>query len=96
MSERVSAPRNAFIGVVSVWVLALLVSVLIGVLVEELDRAPWLVLGFAGIVVLSFAVQLWYGTAIGFIFRVSASILGALLVMGLISAGFGLAALLPA
>ena len=95
MSERLVVPRNAFVGVVAVWFLALVISVLIGVLVSELERTPWLVLGFAGLVVASFAVQLWYGSAVGFIFRVGASVVGALLVMGLISTVFGLAALLP-
>lgn len=95
MSERIAASRNAFVGVVVVWGLALLISVSIGIFVAELDRAPWLILGFAGSVVVSFAVQLWYGTAVGFIFRVGASVVGALLVMGLISTAFGVAALLP-
>ncbi len=96
MSERVAASRNAFVGVVAVWFLALVISVLIGVLAGELERAPWLVVGFAALVAISFAVQLWYASAVGFIFRVAASLVGALIVMGLISAVFGVAALLPA
>ena len=55
---------------------------------------PWLLVAFGGIVLLSFAVQLWYGRTQGFIFRVGGSTLGALLLMGVISVGFGLAALI--
>lgn len=95
MSEHTEAPRNAFVGVIAVWALALMASVLIGVFVVELDRAPWLVIGFAATVLVSFVVQLAYGEATGFIFRVAASVTGALMVMGVISAGFGLAALIP-
>lgn len=95
MSETAPLSRNAFLGVVGVWGFALLVSVAIGVFVPELDRAPWLVLGFVAVVLVAFIVQLFYGFVTGFIFRVAASALGALLVMGVISAGFGIAALLP-
>ena len=95
MSERTEAPQNAFIGVIAVWVLALLTAVAIAIFVPELDRAPWLVLGFAGVVLVSFVVQLAYGAVVGFIFRVAASAVGGLIVMGVISAGFGLAALIP-
>jgi hypothetical protein len=54
-----------------------------------------MLVGFGGVVLLSFAVQLWYGRTQGFIFRVASSIAGALMLMGLISIGFGLAALIP-
>jgi hypothetical protein len=47
-------------------------------------------------VLLSFTVQLSRGETRGFILRVSAGCLGALLVMGVISAGFGIAALFGA
>jgi hypothetical protein len=55
-----------------------------------------MLVGFGGAVLLSFAVQLWYGRTDGFILRVAGSIIGALLLMGVISIGFGIAALIPA
>lgn len=95
MTEPALAPRNAFVGVVVVWAAAFVATVAIGIFVPEEWRAPWMLVGFGGVVLLSFAVQLWYGRTQGFIFRVASSIIGALLLMGLISVGFGLAALIP-
>ncbi len=94
MSEAAGRPRNAFIGVVASWVLALATALVIGFVVDELQRAPWLVLGFALVVVVSFAIQLWYAAPVGFIFRVAASAAGALVVMALVSGVFGVVALL--
>lgn len=89
------APRRAIGGVVAVWVLAALAGIAIGVFVAEESRATWLIAGMGGCLVLSFAIQLWYGRSQQFIDRVAASALGALVVMGLISAIFGLAAIIP-
>lgn len=96
MTEPALAPRNAFVGVFVVWGAALLASVAVGVFVPEEWRVSWLLVAFGGLILLSFAVQLWYGSTQGFIFRVACSITGALLLTGLISVGFGLAALVPA
>ncbi|KQQ65942.1 hypothetical protein [Microbacterium sp. Leaf320] len=93
MSEPALAPRNAFVGVLVVWAVAFVASIAVGIFVPEEWRVPWLLVAFGGIVLLSFAVQLWYGRTQGFIFRVGGSTIGALLLMGVISVGFGLAAL---
>ncbi|MFK3678359.1 hypothetical protein ACI2IP_11555 [Microbacterium sp. NPDC090218] len=95
MTEPALAPRNAFVGVIVVWVAAFVATVAIGIFVPEEWRVPWMLVGFGGVVLLSFAVQLWYGRTQGFIFHVASSVIGALLLMGLISVGFGLAALIP-
>lgn len=95
MTEPALAPRNAFVGVFVVWGAAILASVVVGLLVTEEWRISWLLVVFGALVLLSFAVQLWYGTTQGFIFRVASSVVGALLITGLISAGFGLVALIP-
>ncbi len=95
MTEPALAPRNAFVGVMVVWAVAFVATVAIGIFVPEEWRVPWMLVGFGGVVLLSFAVQLWYGRTQGFIFRVASSVTGALLLMGLISIGFGLAALIP-
>jgi CDP-diglyceride synthetase len=89
------APRRTIGGVIAVWVVAAVVGVAIGVFVPEEWRAAWLTVGLGGCVVLSFAVQLWYGRSQQFIERIAASALGAMLVMGVVSAGFGLAAIIP-
>lgn len=96
MTQPALAPRNAFVGVIAVWALSLVAAVTIGIVVAEEWRVPWLLVAFGGAVLLSFAVQLWYGRTDGFIFRVAGSALGALLLMGVISVGFGIAALIPA
>lgn len=93
MTEPALAPRNAFVGVLVVWGVALAAAIAVGVFVPEEWRVPWLIVAFGGVVLLSFAVQLWYGRTEGFILRVGGGALGALLVMGVISVGFGLAAL---
>ncbi|MCT1479831.1 hypothetical protein [Microbacterium sp. p3-SID336] len=95
MSEPALAPRNAFMGVFAVWAAAFVGTVAIGIVAPEEWRIPWMLVGFGAVVLLSFAVQLWYGRTQGFIFRVASSVTGALLLMGLISIGFGLAALIP-
>jgi hypothetical protein len=89
------APRRTFGGVVAVWVIAALIGVSIGIFAPEEWRAAWLTVGLGGCLVLAFAVQLWFGRSQGFTERVAASVLGSLLVMGVISLGFGLAAIIP-
>ena len=89
------APRRTFGGVIAVWAIAALTGVAIGIFVPEQWRAAWLTVGLGGCLVLSFAIQLWFGRSQGFTERVAASVLGALLVMGVISLGFGLAAVVP-
>lgn len=96
MSEPALAPRNPLGGVIVVWGAALVAAIAIGVFVPQEWRVPWLLVGFGGAVLLSFAVQLWYGQAKGFIFRVAVSTIGALMLLGVVSAAFGLAALAPA
>lgn len=96
MSEPALAPRNAFHGVVAVWIVSLVVAVALGILLPAQDRVMWLLIAFGGIVLLTFAVQLLYGRVRGFIVRVAGSALGALILMGLVSAGFGISALVSA
>ncbi len=96
MSEPALAPRSPFGGVVIVWGAALLAAIAIGIFVPPEWRVQWLIVGFGGAVLLSFALQLWYGQTKGFILRTAASVTGALLLLGVVSAGFALAALVPA
>ena len=82
-------------GIVAVWIFAAVVGVAVGLFVGDEARAAWLSVGLGGCLVLAFAIQLWSGRSQAFTERVAASILGALLVMGIISLGFGLAAIVP-
>jgi hypothetical protein len=90
------APRRTFGGVIAVWIVAALIGIGIGLFVPEEWRAAWLTVGLGGCLVLAFAIQLWFGRSQGFTERVAAAVLGALLVMGLISLGFGLSSIVPA
>jgi hypothetical protein len=89
------APRRTFGGVLAVWIVAAVIGVAIGVFVDAEARAAWLAVGLGGCLILSFAIQLWSGRSQGFTQRVAASILGALVVLGIISLGFGLATIVP-
>jgi hypothetical protein len=89
------APRRTFGGVIAVWVVAALIGISIGLFVPEEWRAAWLTVGLGGCLVLAFAIQLWFGRSQGFTERVAASVLGALLTLGVISLGFGLSAIVP-
>lgn len=89
------APRRTLGGIIAVWVAAAVIAVIVGVFAGDDWRAQWLAVGLGGCLVLSFAIQLWGGRSQGFTERVAASTIGALLVMGIISLGFGLAAIVP-
>jgi hypothetical protein len=89
------APRRTFGGVIAVWVVAALVGISIGLFAPSEWRGAWLTVGLGGCLVLAFAIQLGFGRSQGFTERVAASALGALLVMGFISLGFGLSSIVP-
>ncbi|WP_259606490.1 MULTISPECIES: hypothetical protein [Microbacterium] len=93
MSEPALAPRNAFHGVVAVWIVSFVTAILLGFLVPEAERVRWVLIAFGAIILLSFAVQLAYGRVQGFIVRTAGSVMGALALMGIVSIGFALAAL---
>ncbi len=89
------APRRTIGGIVAVWVVSVVIATAVGVFVGHEWRAVWLVAGLGLCLILSFGVQLWYGRSQGFTQRVAASTLGAMMVMGMISLGFGLASIVP-
>jgi hypothetical protein len=89
------APRRTLGGLIAVWALAAVIAIAIGIFSTPDWRAAWLGVGLGGCLIAAFAVQLWSGRAAGFTERVAAGVLGAALVMGVISLGFGLAALVP-
>ncbi|WP_375385574.1 hypothetical protein [uncultured Microbacterium sp.] len=90
------APRRTIGGIVAAWIAAAVIGLSIGIFVAPEWRAAWLMVGLGGCLILSFAVQLGYGRSQGFTQRVAVSVLGSLLVLGVVSAGFGLATVIPA
>lgn len=93
MSTPELAPRATYGGVIAVWVIAALAGVAIGIFAPVGQRAGWVSIALAGCLLLSFAVQLGYARPRRFIARMAASIVGAFIVLGIISGAFGLAAL---
>jgi hypothetical protein len=89
------APRRPMAGIISVWVLAAVAGVLIGVFVPPAWRGQWLVLAVGASLLVAFGIQLSAGESKGFIGRVALSVFGGALVLGIISLGFGLAAVVP-
>ena len=92
-AEPALAPRSPLVGLVVTWSVAAVGAILIGILSPEAAMMTWYIIGFGLCVLLSFAVQLLRAETRGFILRVAAGSLGALLVMGVISVGFGVASL---
>ncbi|GAA3035947.1 hypothetical protein [Microbacterium dextranolyticum] len=87
------APRGGLGGIVAVWAAGGVIAVAIGLAAPTDWRAAWMAVGLAACILLAFVVQLVSGHADGFIRRVAASSLGAMVVMGLIGLGLGLATL---
>jgi hypothetical protein len=85
--------RTRFGGIIAVWVIAVVVALAIGVFAEPEWRGAWLPVGLGVCFLSAFTIQLASGRSQGFIMRVSLSVLGAMVVMGLLGAGFALAEL---
>lgn len=90
------APRSPFPGIVAVWVAGLLAASAIGLFVGVEARPQWLCVALGGCLILTVGIQVAYGRPNGFIRRVGLSMLGALMVMGVVSVGFGLAEMMTA
>jgi hypothetical protein len=96
VTDPLTVPRPAMAGVIVVWSIAAVIAVVVGILAEPDWRAAWMGVGLGLVIPIAFAVQLWSGRSQGFIQRVALSVLGSMLVMGLIGVGLGLATLLSA
>ncbi|ANF31379.1 hypothetical protein A0130_06600 [Leifsonia xyli] len=68
----------------SVWVLALVLGILIGVLARPAAYASWLSLALAVCALLSFVAQLATQQKDGFITRLAATLAGSFVVLGLV------------
>lgn len=90
------APRSGIRGIVAAWLIAAVIAIAIGIAAPADAQAAWMAVGMGAVVIVSFALQLAHGHPHGFIQRTAASVLGGLLVMGLIGVGLGLASLFSA
>ncbi|MCT9821056.1 hypothetical protein N3K63_12280 [Microbacterium sp. W1N] len=87
------APRRTYTAVIATWILAAVLALAVGLLAPEDWRAAWMPVAMGVCFIAAFALNLASGRSQGFIQRIAASVLGALVVMGLIGAGLGLASL---
>lgn len=90
MSTPELVPRRTIGGIAAVWIAALVAGIAVAVIAPDEGRAVWMSLALGLCLILAFTVQLFYGRAQRFIQRVAISTLGAMLILGLISAAFGL------
>ena len=86
-------PRSGVGGVIAVWITGGALAIAIGLAVPSEWRAAWMTVALAVCLVVAFVIQLAVGHADGFLRRVSASVVGAFVVMALIGLGLGLASL---
>lgn len=92
MSTPELAPARAWRSIAAVWVSAAVIAVLVGLLTPPPLRMEWITVGFGLCLLLAFGVQLSLARSKGFIDRMALSMGGALLIMGLVTCGFALAA----
>jgi uncharacterized membrane protein YedE/YeeE len=94
MSEQVrGVQQRSVVGVVAVWVAALIAGACIGIFAEPDAQFAWLGVALAASVLLTFGIQLAGGVTAGYLTRVSISVSGAFVVLVLCSAVIGIASL---
>jgi len=93
MSTPELAPRSPVVAFATTWVFGALLAIAVGVFAPVDQRFAWMAIGAGASLLVAFAMNLWHGRAEGFIVRTATSMLGALLLMGFISLGFGLASI---
>lgn len=76
-----------------IWLVAAVGAVLTGVLVAPADRLVWISLSLAGCTILTLAAQLSTGQKEGYVHRVTLSLVGAVLVLGVATGLFALTGL---
>lgn len=80
----------------AVWVVAAVLGVAAAAFVPSDGQAIWMAIALGVCVILAFGVQLWYGRSQRFIQRVALSALGAMLVLGIVTAGLALTSITAA
>ncbi|MGF3056879.1 hypothetical protein [Microbacterium sp. YY-01] len=90
MSQPDTAPRISLVAPIAVWALGAIAAILVGIFVPTSTQPLWAIVALGLCVLIGFAVQMFIGTAQGFIVRVAATLLGTLVAMGIVSAIFAL------
>ena len=84
---------RSWVGVVAVWIVAAVVSLVIGIFADDDARFAWLGVALAGSVLLTFAIQLAGGVTAGYLTRVAISVSGAVVVLVVCSVIIGISSL---
>ncbi len=87
------APRRTYGAVIATWIVAALLAIAVGAFAPEEWRAAWMPVAMGVAFIAALAFNLATARSQGFIARIAASVLGSLVVIGLIGAGLGLATL---
>lgn len=96
MSEPERVPHRPLGSVVAVWIGTVVAGAAVVLLTPAAGQATWLAVTLAAAVVAGFVVQLRYGGAPRFLARMALTAIGALVLLGAISATAALADLLTA
>ena len=96
VSEPDLVPNRPLGPVVAVWIGTVIAGVSVVLAAPAAEQATWLAVTLAAAVVAGFAVQLRYGGAPRFLARMALTSIGALVLLGAISAAAALADLLTA
>jgi len=72
--------------IATVWVLAVIAAVCVGVFSHPVQYSAWLALSLGGCTVAAFAIQLATQVTHGFVGRLAASLVGALLILAISAA----------
>lgn len=89
-------PRRPIGGIVGVWAATAVAGAGIAIFVPPAWQAAWTTLTLGMAFIAAFAVQLWYGRPQRFIQRTAVTVLGSLIVLGVITAVTALVTLLRA
>lgn len=93
MTDAPLTPSRSWRGILAVWGVALVGAILVSVFVPHDLRFTWLSLTLAACTLLTFVIQLLTHQKVGFIDRLSISIVGVVGILSVVAAILGLAML---
>lgn len=79
------AVRYELVSMVSIWLLSAVVAILVEVFAPDEVRGPWLFVAAGLCVLMAFIVQLVIGQQHRFVARVAGSIVGAVVIIGIVA-----------
>ena len=93
MTDAPLTPSRSWRGILAVWGVALVGAILVSVFVPHDLRFTWLSLTLAACTLITFVIQLLTHQKVGFIDRLSISIVGVVGILSVVAAVLGLAML---